>query len=128
MTATEVLLVDQDPVRTSLLSGQLEDAGYTVVTAGDADEALAALGDHPKIAGLAAAWDLPEVNGLKFIRQALKQGAFEGGVVLYDCPKPLMAEEKLEEWTDGENDFVVLEQPSDGEQVVEAITEVVGEE
>lgn len=126
--ATPILLVDADDERLRSLSEVLTESGYDTITASDPDEALEALSEHPEVQGIVVSWHLPETNGLKLIRQALKS-RFEGAVVLYDCPKPQLAEEKLEEWAEERSlEFMVLEEPSDEGELLEALESVLNTE
>ncbi|HYE77767.1 MAG TPA: response regulator [bacterium] len=124
--AALILLIDADDDRRRSLGALLKESGYATLTAGDAQEALETLAEHPGVEGLVVSWHLPEVNGLKLIRQAMKGTRYEGAVVLYDCPKPQFAEEKLGEWAEDRGlDYLVLEDPSDEAELLEALEDVL---
>lgn len=124
MAATKLLLVDPDRIRHEDLATQFKEAGLKVLSAWDSDEALSLLGDHSSVEGVATAWELPEGPALKLLRRMLIKEEFEGAIVLYDCPRRKFAEDKLEEWADPAT-FIVLETPVEGEQVLEAVQELL---
>ncbi len=47
--AYKILIVDDEPILTELLSSHLQDHGYTVYTAGSSEEALAKLNTKPDL-------------------------------------------------------------------------------
>lgn len=119
-----ILVIDHTPVLRDAVTSLLQESGFKVRHAGDYDEALSALGDDDTIDGIAVAWELPDGTCMKLLKRILSRGEFEGGLVVYDCPKPRAAEDKLEEWSDGV-EYVVIEAPADAEGIVEALAEIV---
>lgn len=65
----QILVADDDVVSRHLVSGLLQGAGHTVISARNGDEALAVLeaNDPPKIAILD--WMMPEIDGIEVCRR-----------------------------------------------------------
>jgi PAS domain S-box-containing protein len=70
-----VLLVDDDPVQLKLSRLRLEEAGYRVVTAGNADEALEKTHEEPPDAILSDVW-MGEVDGFNLCRKVRENPRF----------------------------------------------------
>jgi CheY-like chemotaxis protein len=67
--AVFVLVVEDEVLIRMSLVDQLEDAGFRVLEAGTADEALSVMADHPEIDALFTDIDMPgSMDGLKLAR------------------------------------------------------------
>lgn len=119
-----VLLIEPDHLFREALEPLLNEAGFQTRVASDTDEALNAVGDAIPDA-LVVAWELPEGHCMKLLKRILTRGEFEGALVIYDCPKVRAAEDKLEEWIDGELEYAVLEAPADADGVLESLMELL---
>lgn len=64
----KVLLVDDDPAMLRILAKWLESAGYSVQTAGDGQQALAAI-EAECPAFIITDWEMPQLNGLDLCRR-----------------------------------------------------------
>lgn len=75
--APKILMVDDDPLMQRLYEGQLAAAGYRLITAGNARQAieLAAL-ELPKV--IIMDMLLPDMDGLTALRQLKKEKATQG--------------------------------------------------
>jgi len=71
----QVLLVDDDPIQLKLSRLRLEEAGYRVVTAGNADEALEKTHAEPPDAILSDVW-MGEVDGFNLCRKVRENPRF----------------------------------------------------
>lgn len=73
MSATQVLIVDDDPELRRFLTGELSVEGYKVVAAGSAQEALTRVREaHPDLVVLD--WTLPDFSGLEVCRRMRASG------------------------------------------------------
>ena len=120
-----LLLVEPDAERAAELRGVLADAQFQVAIGASGEAGLDLLGGDEAWALLVVSWKLPDMNGVKFIRSAVREGSFEGGVVLYDCGALESAEERLAALAeDYPFDYQILEEPCDVTEILEALDEV----
>ncbi len=72
MLGPQILVVDDDPAICSLVSSTLEDVGYRVTSAGNADDALAMLRLHKEIEVLLSDIRMPHKDGYLLAMAALE--------------------------------------------------------
>jgi|RhiMetdeSRZDD1v2_1073273.scaffolds.fasta_scaffold118378_3 DNA-binding NtrC family response regulator len=112
---TRVLLVEDDPAVRSALVGALENAGFEVLGASDAAEALGLLAQH-RVTVVVADYHLPGVVGLDLL--AAIRGAAPGtSLILYSGG---MTDELAEEAREY-GVRAVLEKPVSAERLIKAI-------
>lgn len=87
----KILIADDDPTLTRMLSGYLGENGYNVVVARDGDEALQKVeSEHPDLIVLDVV--MPRVNGYAFLFAMRKiEGVVKTPVIIITC-KPELAE------------------------------------
>lgn len=68
--AARVLVVDDEPLVREVITTQLEDAGYAVVSAGHSREALAILDAGEPIDLIVTDMSMPEMDGIVLVREA----------------------------------------------------------
>ena len=73
--SVNVLAVDDDPVAVELLTGALEEAGHTTVSASNGRDALEIVREGT-CRVVICDWDMPQMNGLEFCR-AIRAGEFD---------------------------------------------------
>lgn len=61
-----ILIVEDDEKYRTMLTGLLEEEHYTVLTAGNGEEALTALHEHPEITLIVLDLIMPNMDGLTF--------------------------------------------------------------
>jgi two-component system, chemotaxis family, sensor kinase CheA len=71
-----VMLVDDSAFFREMLTPVLKAAGYKVVTAAGADEALGMLGSHPRIDALITDVEMPGRDGFQLVEAIRAQGGF----------------------------------------------------
>ncbi len=71
-----ILVVDDEPKMTSLVCGELEDAGHTVTTATRPKEALELIGRHSYDI-VVTDLSMPEVSGMQILEAAMEKGGAE---------------------------------------------------
>ena len=69
-----ILVVDDEPLITSLLQGELELEGYAVSTANDGSSGLIAIRSTPAPDLLLLDWNLPDFSGLEICRRVRATG------------------------------------------------------
>jgi two-component system chemotaxis sensor kinase CheA len=74
--ARTVMLVDDSAFFREMLTPVLKAAGYKVVTAAGADEALGMLGSHPRIDALITDVEMPGRDGFQLVEAIRAQGGF----------------------------------------------------
>jgi two-component system chemotaxis response regulator CheY len=76
------VVIDDSRAIRKILGKRLQEAGYDVVEAGNGREALEVLGTAGKVRLALIDWNMPEMNGLEFIRAVRHQHEYEGMVLL----------------------------------------------
>ena len=73
----KVMVIDDSKAIRMILTRSLNKLGYEVCTAGDGGEALAILDQQaPELAFLLVDWNMPEVNGLEFVRRMRRMPSY----------------------------------------------------
>jgi len=70
--AKTILIVDDSPTMRQQVRIPLEDAGYTIVEAGDGHQGLAQVDKHPGVALIITDVNMPGMNGLDMLEQLRK--------------------------------------------------------
>jgi two-component system chemotaxis response regulator CheY len=72
------LLIDDSRAVRVIIRNILLDIGMEVVEAGNGREALEQLRQNPDIELVLVDWNMPEMNGLDFIREVRSQNSYDG--------------------------------------------------
>ncbi len=72
------LLVDDSRAVRVIIRNILLEMGMEVVEAGNGREALAQLRDNPDVELVLVDWNMPEMNGLDFIRTVRSEHSYDG--------------------------------------------------
>lgn len=76
------IVIDDSRAIRKILGKRLGEAGYDVVEAGNGREALEVLGQTGSVHLALVDWNMPEMNGLDFIRAVRHQPEYEGMVLV----------------------------------------------
>ncbi len=74
----DALVIDDSRAMRTILGGMLTDLGFRVVQATDGRDALARLAETPAARLALVDWNMPEMDGLAFIRAVRADRAYEG--------------------------------------------------
>lgn len=69
----KALVIDDSRVMRRIVANILHDIGFTTVEAGDGQEALDQLGDHPDVSLCCIDWNMPVMTGYEFVVEARKR-------------------------------------------------------
>jgi CheY-like chemotaxis protein len=73
-TARTILLVDDDPTLRTVFAAVLNRAGYLVLSADSAEEALQLLTSNPAIAAIITDLHMPKMNGSALLNEIVARG------------------------------------------------------
>lgn len=89
-----LLVVDDDPLAGEMTGAILEDAGYTIVLAADAMDAMGQLEQNTAIAAIVSDMHMPLIDGIELYRALREQGVGLPFILLTgDDPRELAAQE-----------------------------------
>ncbi len=69
----KALVIDDSRVMRRIVSGILTDVGFEVLEAGDGQQALDRLEDHPDVQLCCIDWNMPVMTGFEFVVEARKR-------------------------------------------------------
>jgi two-component system chemotaxis response regulator CheY len=72
------LVIDDSRAVRAIIRNILREMGTEVVEAGDGREALEQLRQNPDVELILVDWNMPEMNGLDFIRTVRTQSSYDG--------------------------------------------------
>jgi len=78
----KALVIDDSRTVRLILGGILRELGMEVLEAGNGVEALAQARQHPDIEVMLVDWNMPEMNGIDFVRAVRAEPAFSSVPIL----------------------------------------------
>lgn len=118
----KILVVDDMKAELDLISQYLTQAGYTVVTAVNGEEALQKVMDS-KPDAIVTDWMMPEMGGLDLCRK-LKKNSDTANIPVIACTVKNRDVDRMWAKKQGVKGYVV--KPCNQEQLVSALQEVMG--
>ncbi|MBS0639612.1 MAG: response regulator [Proteobacteria bacterium] len=117
-----VLLVDDEDIVREVLALQLEDAGYEVIAAASADDALSVLGQGFQPDALVTDLRMPGMNGIELIQVLRKRGMRLPAILITgnDADNPVIQAEGMGQ------DFSLLHKPVPAAALADKIATLTG--
>jgi len=116
-----ILIVDDEPHITCLLSKRLTKAGYSVATAFNGEEALLAAADHPPDLVLSD-YQMPDFDGLSLAKELFKRPGTEATPILMLTARG----HKIDDATlEGTNIWEIIPKPYSGRQIEKLVEQAL---